>query len=192
MLRRYDVASRMVKPNSMKTALQYLFLLLPLLAISQERTITDEKSQLVLSDGVYYEVITTEYETGPPLIVPVKIGGSAATLSYLQAWAVNRQQEVARAQRKVIEEKTLGFRQFLGLDTLVKDITNVEAWIYKNNAEVGKSHSIATVITAGNIVNIGKSAIVELSENDYIELFYDASNTGDVISYTSSITLEKI
>lgn len=70
--------------------------------------------------------------------------------------------------------------------------TNVEAWVHKNNAEVGKSHSIATVITAGNIVNLGKSAIVELAENDYIELFYDASNNGDVIAYTSLISLEKI
>lgn len=70
--------------------------------------------------------------------------------------------------------------------------TNVEAWLYENGAEVGKSHSIGTVITAGNIINLGHSAIVELTTNDYIELFYDASNTGDVISYTSSITLEKI
>jgi len=117
----------------MKPFLHIFFLLLPFLALAQDRAVTDVKNQLVLSDGIYYNVTTTEYETGPPSVVPIKIGDAAATLAYLQSAAVNRQQEISQAQRKVIEEKALGFRQFLGLDTLVQQITGGDTSLFQLN-----------------------------------------------------------
>lgn len=120
----------------MKAAKYILLLFLPFMAAGQsstERAIADITTELVLSDGIYYNVITVTYETGPPSITPVRIGNAAATLSYLQNTAVNRQQEIAASQKKVIEEKTLSIRQFQGIDTLVQQITGGDTTLFTLN-----------------------------------------------------------
>lgn len=117
----------------MKTILQYIFFLLPFLAFSQDRTIADVSTQLVQDGGKYYLITTTSYEEGPPSVTPTLIGDSLATLTFLQTNAVNRQQEIAAAQKKVIEEKTLSIRQFQGLDTLVQTITGGTSLFTLNN-----------------------------------------------------------
>lgn len=117
-------------------AIKYLLLLLlfPFLSAAQsDRGIVDISAELVLADGIYYNVVTTTYETGPASVTPIKIGDIIATLTYLQTNAVNRQQEIAEVQKRVIEEKTLSIRQFLGLDTLVQNLTGGDTTLFLLN-----------------------------------------------------------
>lgn len=119
----------------MKNTIYLIFLLLlPLLAPAQStQEITDILQEIVEENGVYYVVTTTKFSAGPPRVEPERIGDRAAMLTYAQTAAVNRQLEISAAQRKVIEEKTLGFRQFLGLDTLVRNITGGDTTLFNLN-----------------------------------------------------------
>jgi hypothetical protein len=112
-----------------------LLLFLPFLAPAQsEQEITDVLQEIVEDGGVYYVVTTTKFAAGPPQVIPQKIGGRQEMLTYAQTAAVNRQQAIAAARRVVVEDAPIAFRQFLGLDTLIREITGGDTTIYDLNA----------------------------------------------------------
>jgi hypothetical protein len=55
-------------------------------------------------------------------------------LTYAQTAAVNQQQAIAAARRVVVEDAPIAFRQFQGLDTLIREITGGDTTIYDLNA----------------------------------------------------------
>lgn len=127
----------------MKKTSLLLFLLLPLLAPAQstQQEITDVIQEVVEEAGVYYVVTTTKFSAGPPRVEPLRIGDRAAMLSYAQNEAVNQQQEIAAAKRVVIEDAPLVFRQFQGLDTLIRNITGGDTTLYDlNNGSFADSY----------------------------------------------------
>ena len=112
-----------------------LLLLLPFLAPAQsQQEITDVLQEIVEDAGVYYVVTTTKFSAGPPQVIPQKIGGRQEMLTYAQTAAVNQQQAIAAARRVVVEDAPIAFRQFLGLDTLIREITGGDTTIYDLNA----------------------------------------------------------
>lgn len=119
----------------MKNTIYLLFLLLPLLAPAQStQEITDILQEIVEENGVYYVVTTTKFSAGPPRVEPERIGDRAAMITYAQTNAVNRQLAIASARRVAIEDGPLAFRQFQGLDTLVRNITGGDTTLYDLNA----------------------------------------------------------
>ena len=121
--------------QDMKQIIIAILLLLPLLAPAQStQEITDILQEVVEENGVYYVVTTTKFSAGPPQVIPEKIGDRAAMLSYAQTKAVNGQQAIAAARRVAIEDGPIIFRQFQGLDTLVRTITGGDTTLYDLNA----------------------------------------------------------
>jgi len=68
----------------------------------------------------------------------------------------------------------------------------VECWVYKNGTEVTKSEMHRKIGTGGDVGNGGQTCILELATNDYIEVFFDADNSGDVIIQNANVNLIKI
>lgn len=112
-----------------------LFFLLPFLAPAQsEQEITDVLQEIVEDGGVFYVVTTTKFAAGPPQVIPQKIGNRQEMLTYAQTAGVNGQQAIAAARKVVIEDAPIAFRQFQGLDTLIREITGGDTTIYDLNA----------------------------------------------------------
>ncbi len=70
--------------------------------------------------------------------------------------------------------------------------TIAEAWIYQNGTEVSKSELHRKIGTGGDVGNAGQTCLLELATNDYIEVFFDASNSGDIIIYNANINITKL
>lgn len=68
----------------------------------------------------------------------------------------------------------------------------VEGWIYKTGAEVAKSEFHKKIVTATEVGQAGQTCIVELSTNDYIELYFDATSSNDLIVQNANVNLIKI
>jgi len=114
----------------MKNILFFLLTLLPFLASAQTPEIIDIQQELVLDGGNYYVLTTTTYAEGPPMVVPTKIGNAEAMLDFALNSAVNRQQDIASVIRRALEEETLSYREFKGVDTLVTSITGGDTTLF--------------------------------------------------------------
>jgi hypothetical protein len=108
----------------------FILLLLPFLAAAQQQEVIDISEALVEENGIYYIVTTTKYAEGPPATFPTRIGDRQATLDYARNTAMNRQQEVAAAMKIAIVEKPLAIRQYMGIDTIVRDITGGDTTLF--------------------------------------------------------------
>lgn len=107
-----------------------LLLLLPLLAIAQQSEIT-EVTQTIVQDGAKYFVVSNiKYANGEEDPFKRLIGDRNALLTYLQTQAVNRQQDIASVMKRVLEEETLSYREFKGVDTLVTNITGGDTTLF--------------------------------------------------------------
>lgn len=114
----------------MKNILILLLAFLPLLASAQTPEIIDIQQEVVLDGGNYYVLTTTVYAEGPPMVVPAKIGNAPAMLAFALNSAVNRQQDISSVMKRVLEEETLSFREFKGVDTLVTNITGGDTTLF--------------------------------------------------------------
>jgi len=71
--------------------------------------------------------------------------------------------------------------------------TVVEGWIFVNNSEEVGSNSAATITTAGEYETLGSSAIVQLSTNDFVDIYFDADNTtGSAYIDAMKLTITKL
>lgn len=101
----------------------FTLLLFPLLASAQQSEITDV-TKTIVQDGARYFVLTNiKYANGEEDPFKRLIGDRNALLTYLQTDAVNRQQDIASVMKIALEQETLSFREFKGVDTLVTNVT---------------------------------------------------------------------
>jgi len=68
----------------------------------------------------------------------------------------------------------------------------IESWIYKNGVMLEDSEMYRQIGTAGDVGNGGKTLIVELSTNDYIEVFFDADNNGTLTMDGANVNIIQI
>lgn len=68
----------------------------------------------------------------------------------------------------------------------------VESWIYKNGAVVAKSEMHRKIGTGGDVGNGGKTCLIELAQNDYLEVFFDADGNGTVTIETANVNITQI
>lgn len=113
----------------MKNIIILLLFLFPFLLPAQDE-ITDITKTIVQDGGVYYVLTTTKFSQGPNQVIPTKIGGYAEMLEFAKSNAVNRQRDISSVMKIYLEEESLSFREFRGIDTLVMTITGGDTTLF--------------------------------------------------------------
>jgi hypothetical protein len=70
--------------------------------------------------------------------------------------------------------------------------STIFGWVYQNGSQVTKSGFERLIGNGGDIGNAGSTCLLQLVQNDYIELFFDSSDTGSMIIKYANVRLHRI
>lgn len=68
----------------------------------------------------------------------------------------------------------------------------IKTWLYYNNSKQQKTGSYATIENAGEWSVVSPRGTLTLATNDYIEIFFDSDQTGDIRVEQANLTITKL